>query len=387
MILTLSVSQSAEPPTSDGFNEGAEEVTAEEEQKTIDWSLYQNPEEGAEGEFLLTDDANGIAQVTPDQTICDAVGDCTIGFGTQNMEVQNGLVTGGLFTANAEASLLKVHNTLFDVYFDMSEGDTVEVADTSPRGTELDYFLNKLTEGIKALIQYDTGATQEFQASSNNSLYFIYKNETHFAITEGILTYTDENLTQVLEAGEENTQVEATKTGIKKGILYKNKTFSQKADLLNITIKNTENEEYVICTEASPDCQATLIDNVLVTNGKVTVLQDGLPLYETLDASAVVEMDFNTKILQANILKPNREEYLLLYVGHYQVIEGKGKMLLNPVKEEHASIVNTYISILNDRTILFNEGTVSYNTFKAFTPGSAGEDSCIAYRGEGNGYC
>ncbi len=341
------------------------------------------------GDLVATEDTTGQMDLdTSENAFYDADGDGITGYtGTANIE--NGVITGGIFSANADASLLKIQNSLFDMYFDMSEGDTIEVTETSPTGNALDYLLNIMSEGVTASTEYDNGATQEFTATENDSIYAVYGDGV-FEVTDGILTYEDEDIQQTLESGEERSEVTVTDTGIKKGILYKNKTFSQKSYTtdLNITIINEENDEYVICTEEDEDCQATLIDNVLYTEGEVIVLQDGVTLYESLHPSTVVTADFLTKTLTVNNVKPRNgnDELLEAYIGHWKVTETKDQVYFYPVSELYSEVMESYVSELQSKELTYDEGTLSFNTLKAFTPNTDEEEDCLEDK-EDDGYC
>lgn len=346
---------------------GGSENTAEEVGKTLDLSSYQNLAKDAQkNEFFLTADATGTAAVSSEQVLYDASGDGMTGF-VGTAKIVNGLITGGIFSANADASLLKVHNSIFDIYFDMSEGDTVEVTDTSPGGTQLDYLLTKLTDGIQAFIAYDQSTNQTFTATANDSLFLMY-NENKFEITDGVMTFVDEEKTQILEAGEDRSKVEVTNRGIKKAILYKNKTFSQKSDLLNISILNDKQKEYTICTEETEDCQATLVNNILKTQGEVTLLQDGEMLYQSLHPSEIIKVDFNTKAFTSNNLNPNNGPLLYVFYENFIILETTEGIFKKFTSSVSSSILNSYTSELAGKTVNFQDNSLSYKNYSAFAP-------------------
>ncbi len=147
-------------------------------------------------QVVLTEDATGtISNLDSGQSYYNTEGQGFTGYSGE-VEIENGLVTGGIFSAEANPSLLSINNDFgFDLTYEMYEGDTLTVTDSSPNGLELDYLMNQLAEGISALINYTNGATQEFNAMEDDSLFLIYE-DGKFEITDGLLTFESENLTQ-----------------------------------------------------------------------------------------------------------------------------------------------------------------------------------------------
>tara|TARA_Y100000310_G_C20701599_1_gene830450 strand:- start:737 stop:1912 length:1176 start_codon:yes stop_codon:yes gene_type:complete len=377
LLLALSVA--------DEFGSEGSETTEDETGIPIDIEDYIDED----GEIVLTEDVTGVIKELDirESNFYDADGDGITGFTATNAQVENGFLTGGIFSASADASLLKIENSLFDIYFDMSEGDVVEITGTTNGGLELDYLLNILSEGVSSLIEYEDGASQEFTATEDNAIYAIYEDGV-FEVTDGVLTFEDEEKMQTLDAGEDRSEVTVEETGIKKGILYKNKTYSQRsyASDLNITILNTENEEYTICTEEEDDCQAILANNVLYTEGEISVLQDGLKLYDAGSDNAVVTVDYNTKTMITNNLKPRSEVFLRSYLGHWKITETGEQLYFLPEAKEYTEVITSYVSELHNKTVSFSEAKLEYNTLKAFTPGSEGEMSCLEVKNEKK-YC
>ncbi len=337
-----------------------------EEREPLDPNDYLDEDDNV----VFTQDATGlISDLDSGQSYYNTEGQGFTGYSGE-VEIENGLVTGGIFSAEANPSLLSINNDFgFDLTYEMYEGDTLTVTDSSPNGLELDYLMNQLAEGISALINYTNGATQEFNAMEDDSLFLIYE-DGKFEITDGLLTFESENLTQSIEAGDDKTEIMADSEGIQKVILYPNKTFSMQNNYLNITILNTEEEEFTICTEELEDCQATLINNILTTEGELTVLQDGLLFYESFHINNLFEYDFENKEFTFNNLNPRNNDYdlALIYNGHHVITETKDMSYSKMVKEEYPITFTYYNSELNELNFTIREQILETDNIRKYTP-------------------
>jgi len=341
--------------------------TTDEEDETeyLDTSQYLDED----GHAVFTEDTIGPIELTSDVEYYNPEGQGFTGYSGE-ADIENGVVTGGLFHAETNPSLLQINNDFgFDLTYEMYEGDTLEVTDTTPNGLELDYLMNQLENGIQALIQYTNGATQLYTALEDDSLFLIYE-DGKFEIMDGLLTFEYGDLFQSVEADDEKTEIIIDSEGIKKVILYPNKTFSMKNNYLNITILNTEDEEFTICTEEGEDCQATLINNVLTTEGELIVLQDGIVFYESFHPNNILVYNFEAKEFTFNNLNPRNKDYNLAYIynGHHVITETTDMTYSKMVKEEHPITFTYYNSELTEINFTIRDQILEIENIRKYIP-------------------